>query len=421
MALQKNGREKFMIGNWIRGLIAAVAIAGAPAALRAQEIKFWTLSFDNPAVTKAYETIIKDFEAGNPGVTIKLENRGTDEHKSALRVAAGSDQAPDIYFMWAGLGLGGEFIKSGLALPMDKYYSQYKWDDEFIAPALSFSKQYPGGRFGVPSTFRGEAIYYNKALFQKAGITSEPKTYEELVAAAEKLAAAKIPAFTFGGTVNWHVMRLMDEILEVECGPEKHDALMAMKLNWADEACATKAFAEFHHWTSKYFLKPFMGIDQAQSFNLFLAGRATMMLEGNWLVGQLKNANRAADFGVFPFPGASRLYGFGEYNYISTKSKNPDIAAKFLDYLESTPVQQASLAALGTTVNKNVKSDSTEPLDLAWAKIFGQYNEVFVNGDQAFPLDVTTEYFRVINEVASDHLDPQAAAGELQKFIAARK
>jgi raffinose/stachyose/melibiose transport system substrate-binding protein len=410
-----------MLGNWLRGFIAAAAIASAPAAVCAQEIKFWTLSFDNPAVTKAYETIIKDFEAANPGVTIKLENRGTDEHKSALRVAAGSDQAPDIYFMWAGLGLGGEFIKSGLALPMDKYYSQYKWDDAFIAPALSFSKQYPGGRFGVPSTFRGEAIYYNKALFQKAGVTSEPKTYEELVAAAEKLAAAKIPAFTFGGTVNWHVMRLMDEILEVECGPEKHDALMAMKLNWADEVCATKAFEEFHRWTSKYFLKPFMGIDQAQSFNLFLAGRAAMMLEGNWLVGQLKNANRLADFGVFPFPGASRLYGFGEYNYISTKSKNPDIAAKFLDYLESTPVQQASLAALGTSVNKNVKLDSTEPLDLAWAKIFGHFNEVFVNGDQAFPLDVTTEYFRVINEVASDHLDPQAAAGELQKFIAARK
>jgi raffinose/stachyose/melibiose transport system substrate-binding protein len=419
--LQKHDRENVMLGNWLRGLIAAAAVASAPAAVRAQEIKFWTLSFDNPGVTKAYETIIKDFEATNPGVTIKLENRGTDEHKSALRVAAGSDQAPDIYFMWAGLGLGGEFIKSGLALPMDKYYSHYKWDDEFIAPALSFSKQYPGGRFGIPSTFRGEAIYYNKALLAKAGVTGEPETYEELVAAADKLAAAKIPAFTFGGTVNWHVMRLMDEILEVECGPEKHDALMAMKLNWADEACATKAFAEFHRWTSKYFLKPFMGIDQAQSFNLFLAGRAAMMLEGNWLVGQLKNANRAADFGVFPFPGASRLYGFGEYNYISTKSKNPDVAAKFLDYLESTPVQQASLAALGTTVNSHVKSDSTEPLDLAWAKIFGQFNEVFVNGDQAFPLDVTTEYFRVINEVASDHLDPQAAAGELQKFIAARK
>ena len=75
-------------------------------------------------------------------------------------------------------------MKSGLALPMDKYYAEYKWDDRFLPVALSFSKQYPGGRFGVPYTFHGEAIYYNNALFEKAGITSEPKTYDELVAAA---------------------------------------------------------------------------------------------------------------------------------------------------------------------------------------------------------------------------------------------
>ena len=50
-----------------------------------------------------------------------------------------------------------------------------------------------------------------------------------------------------------------------------------------------------------------------------------------------------------------------------------------------------------------------------------QFDSVFVNGDQAFPLDVTTEYFRVINEVAGDNLDPKDAAAALQKFIAARK
>lgn len=407
--------------GWLRIASVAALILGGSLSAGAQEIKFWTLSFDNPNVSKAFDKIVKDFEAANPGVTVKIENRGTDEHKSALRVASGSDQAPDIYFMWAGLGLGGEFIKSGLALPMDKYYTEYKWDDEFIGPALSFSKQYSGGRYGVPYTFRGEALYYNKALFAKAGITSPPSNYEELVADADKLAAAGIPAITFGGTVNWHLMRLMDEILEVQCGPEKHDALMAMKVSWADEPCATKSFEELHKWTSKYLLKPFMGIDNNQSFNLFLAGRAAMMLEGNWLVGQLRNANKLSDYGVFTFPGTDRLYGFGEYNYISSKSKNPDIAAKFLDFLESTPVQEADLAVFGGSVNKNAKSDSKEPLDLAWAKIFSDHNAVYVNGDQAFPLDVTTEYFRVINEVASDHLDPKAAGGQLQKFIADRK
>ena len=155
------------ITQWLRWASAAALVLGSVLSAEAQEIKFWTLTFDNPDVTKAFNTIIKDFEAANPGVTVKMENRATDEHKSALRVAAGSDQAPDIYFMWAGLGLGGEFIKSGLALPMDKYYAQYKWDDEFIGPALSFSKQYAGGRFGLPYTFRGEALYYNKAFSRR--------------------------------------------------------------------------------------------------------------------------------------------------------------------------------------------------------------------------------------------------------------
>ena len=255
-------------------------------------------------------------------MTIKLENRATDEHKSALRVAGGSDQAPDIYFMWAGLGLGGEFVKSGLALPMDKYYAQYKWDDEFIAAALVVLKAISRRPF-----WRALYLPRRGALLQQGAVRegrhqqSLPKTYDELVADADKLAKAGIPAITFGGTVNWHLMRLMDEILEVQCGPEKHDALMAMKVSWADEPCATKSFEELHKWTSKYILKPFMGIDNNQSFNLFLAGRAAMMLEGNWLVGQLRNANKLADYGLFPFPGTTRLYGFGEYNYISTEEQ----------------------------------------------------------------------------------------------------
>jgi len=96
--------------------LAATGYAGA------QEVRFWTLTFDNDAVGKAYKNIISDFEKANPGVTVKIEQRSTDEHKAALRVAGNSDQAPDIYFMWAGLGLGGEFVKSGLAADMSKYY-----------------------------------------------------------------------------------------------------------------------------------------------------------------------------------------------------------------------------------------------------------------------------------------------------------
>jgi raffinose/stachyose/melibiose transport system substrate-binding protein len=98
------------------------------------------------------------------------------------------------------------------------------------------------------------------------------------------------------------------------------------------------------------------------------------------------------------------------------------MAAKFLDFLSSTPVQQAHLGDFGTvSVNKDVKYASTEPLEVTWRNIFSGFDGTFVNGDQAFPLTVTTEYWRILNQVATDALDPKAAAGELQKFIATQK
>src|SRR5215831_20342820 len=104
--------------------IAAIAATVTAATAAAQEVKVWTLTFANQSANQAWMDIIKEFEAANPGVTVKVEGRGTDEHKSAMRVASGSDQGPDIYFMWGGLGLGGEFVKAGLSLPLDKYYAE---------------------------------------------------------------------------------------------------------------------------------------------------------------------------------------------------------------------------------------------------------------------------------------------------------
>ncbi|MGZ2385951.1 ABC-type glycerol-3-phosphate transport system substrate-binding protein [Rhizobium brockwellii] len=240
--------------------IVAIAVASLSATpVLAEDITLWTLNFDNNAANTALKKVATDFEAANPGTHVEIVQRAVDEHKTALRVAAGSDKGPDIYFSWAGLGLGGEYVKAGLSLPLDKYYAEYKWNDELLPSAAAFADLYPGGKHGVPFTFKGEAVYYNKKLFEQAGIKEEPKTYEEFLAAADKLKAAGIPAFTFGGTVNWHVMRLMDVILETKCGAEKHDALKAMTLDWTKEPCATESFAEFAKWTKDYTLQAIHG------------------------------------------------------------------------------------------------------------------------------------------------------------------
>src|SRR4030095_4200233 len=325
------------------------------------------------------------------------------EHKSALRIASQSKQGPDLYYMWTGLGLGGEYVKARLSQPLDDYYKKYKWAERVRPLADSYTNLYPPGKHGVPYQINGEAMYFNKTLFKKAGIEAPPTSYAELMADAAKLKAAGIPPITFGGSVNWHVMRLMDVILETKCGAKTHDALKAMTVKWNATPCANEAFNDFHKWITDYTLKPFMSFDHAQSRKLFEANRAAMMLEGDWLPGQLRNEvpKDVDNFGMFPFPtGTGRLYGFGVNLYMSPYSKNKDLAAKFLDYFISDKVQQESLGSFGALgVNKNVVHKDPPALDAAWVDAFKKYNTSFVNGDQGFPLDVTTEYFRVINSV----------------------
>ena len=151
-----------------------------------------------------------------------------------------------------------------------------------------------------------------------------------------------------------------------------------------------------------------------------------MMLEGDWLVQQLADGGNLDDYGIFPFPtGTDRLYGFAEYNYVSSRARTRTLAAKFLDYFIST----AGAAGHARPVRDHVGQQERQVREPAAARRRSgwtsstNYSKVFMNGDQAFPLDVTTEYFRVINEVASGQHRTRptaaAAAADLHRTTAA--
>lgn len=104
----------------------------------ADDLTVWTLSYSSEKQTIAFTRAEEKFEAQNPGGNVEVVHRGTDEHKTALRVAAGSDTRPDVYAMWAGPGLGGELVNVDLSREMTKYYEQYGWTDRVSVPSQAF-------------------------------------------------------------------------------------------------------------------------------------------------------------------------------------------------------------------------------------------------------------------------------------------
>lgn len=414
-----------MRNNRILGTVALSAAAitvlagcsGGGGGSDENELVIW-MPTQEDSQGEAINALIDEFEAQNPEVVVTLEERSVDEHKNAMRQAAGTDAGPDIYWYWEGSGLGGELIDVGVSKDLSDYYAEYGWEDRFTPASLSGITQY-GGFHGVPWSQQGEGIYYNKALFAQAGIEAAPTTYDELVDAAQKLKDAGITPIEFGGTVNWDVMRLLDSLIETECGSDVADQLNTGDGDWSSEQCVTEAFTELKTWGDEYFNDGYLGINNDDAAQLFFSEQAAMSLEGTWYNSQVvDNGMNVDEIGIFPFPtGTGRLYGFGEAFYISESSDKADLAAKFLDFGTSVEGQEIvgdAWAAL--SVNGDVAVDDSNPLNAVWADIFANVDGGYTNNDQNFSTAETTEFWRIQNSVLTGDIDPADAGPEFQKF-----
>ena len=204
----------------------------------AQDITLWTLNFSSRGGEWRDPEDRRRLRGRQSRHQRQIVTRGVDEHKTALRVAARlATRARTSTSAGPASASAASTSRRASACRSTNTTTEYKWSDELVPAAAAFADIYPGrqARRALHLQGRGALLQQERCSRRPASPKSR-QTYDELLAAAEKLKAAGIPAITFGGTVNWHVMRLMDVILEAKCGAEKHDALMAMNADWTDGA-----------------------------------------------------------------------------------------------------------------------------------------------------------------------------------------
>lgn len=188
-----------------RGFLGIVGAAGVAAGLSAcagtggsatgasggssGAIEFWS---NHPGNSKAVEQqIIKAFEAANSGIKVKLVDAGKNYEEVAqkLNAALAGGQLPDAVVVsdvtWFNFALNkqlspvDELVSAG-GVKIDDYvdalYNDYKLGDKHFA--LPYSRSTP-------------LFYYNKALWQKAGLEDRgPKDWDEFKSWVPKLQAA---------------------------------------------------------------------------------------------------------------------------------------------------------------------------------------------------------------------------------------
>jgi len=130
----------------------------------------------------------KDFMKKYPNITVKFQNIGSasKQYVSLNNAISANSGMPDVamleYFALP------QFVSTGKVLDL-KQYGADKYESDY-APGPWASVALNGGVYGLPVDSGPMAWFYNKAVFDKAGVdATQVKTWDQFYEAAKKIRA----------------------------------------------------------------------------------------------------------------------------------------------------------------------------------------------------------------------------------------
>ena len=399
---------------------AAPGGSGQASAPTTNELRIFTYEGDETIALLKKAVADFDKQAGTKSTVNSLPGSGAAQYPDKLRTELLGGAGPDIWRIWGGQ-IGAPFAKAKQALDLGPYYAKFGWDSSINTAAVE-GMTFDGVKSGVPFTARGVGAWYNKALFEKAGISEPPSSYAELEEANEKLVSAGTTPLATGGKYGWHIMRLYEYLLEHTAGPELHDKLLVGEESW-DRPEVVEAFTLFKKWQDqKWMPEGALGLDPSDIEPAYVQGKAGYTIAGQWTEASHIQAAKKdpADFGVFQLPTdqtPQRHSGFVEGYMINAKSGNVEKAAELVNHIVQ-PETQKAMKVSSSTVKGAEPDPKTEPLSYEWSQGPGQ-QPFYTIQDQAFPKQQADQYFAIQSDLLQGKVDPAGAAKKMQDVVSA--
>jgi raffinose/stachyose/melibiose transport system substrate-binding protein len=381
---------------------------------------------ENAAQKAIWEKIAKDYDAEHKGVKVEFKYLENEAFKAKLpTMLQSNDSRPDLFYSWAG-GVMQAQDKAGFLKDITADVGSV---DSTMLPSAVDAFKVDGKVVGVPFEMGEVAFYYNKKLFEKAGVKAEDiKSWDDFLGAVKKLKAAGIVPLDVGAGEKWP-MHFYYSYLVMRVGGEH--ALADAKAG-KDGGFKSATFVEAGKLLRELgALEPFqpgyLSTSHAQSAGIFGDGKAAMDLMGQWLLG-MQAPNSASgkglaeeDIGILSFPVVAGGKGkatdtLGGINgWLVTKTA-PAEAVDFLKFFSQEKyAKEAAAAGAYIPVVKGANAVITDPLfkrladDLAATTYHQNY----------FDQDLGPSVGRVINDVsvsvAAGETTPEAAAAAIQE------
>jgi raffinose/stachyose/melibiose transport system substrate-binding protein len=161
-------------------------------------INWWHIANTEPMLS-VWAAAAKEYEAAHPGLKINITPLENEAFKAKLTTVTQAGTPPDIFHTWGG-GVLKQQVDAGLV--QDLTTSAAGWIGT-LTPASVQAYVVGGKTYGIPFDIGMVGFWYNKDLFGRAGITSAPATWADLLAAVGKLKSAGITPIALAGADKW--------------------------------------------------------------------------------------------------------------------------------------------------------------------------------------------------------------------------
>ncbi len=320
----------------LRKTIAAIALltsASAPswAQQNLEVLHFWTSGGEAAALS-----LLKQRLEGQ-GIAWKdmpVAGGGGEAAMTTLRTRLSSGNPP------ASVSLMGfdlvDWAKQGALADLNAQAAAGGWDKTVPAAVQRFSK-FNGKWVAAPINIHAiNWVWANKQVLEKSGVTTEPKTWDEFIAAAEKVQKAGYIAIAHGGQP-WQDATVFDSVVLATGGADYYrKAFIELDAKALNSPTTDKVFQRMSQ-LRKLVDKDFSGRDWNVASGMVITGKAGFQIMGDWAKGEFINAKKepGKDFLCFPVPGTQGSMSFLSNQFAMFKVKS-----------EQAPAQAAMAAAI---------------------------------------------------------------------------
>jgi multiple sugar transport system substrate-binding protein len=328
-------------------------------------------TWDTATGLEAFNQIVQEFNKTNPNFKVLIESSPDQYTTKILTQIAGGD-APDI------ITVPVDDLRRFYEVKATTDLTPYMEADKEIKPDIFMEDILNTGKFDgeyhyLPKDWSNMAVYYNKKMFDQAGVPY-PKagwTWDDFYAAAKKLTVKQGNKIIQWGAMTRGADSYMANVLINAWGGQLISPDGTKFDGYMNNDAVVKAL-EFYR--NMYFgdtvLPSPTETNAFQGIDMFGSQRVAMWVSGRWFVTQY-NKTPGLEYATAPLPvgpkGPSNTLFYAGFA-ISSTSKNKDAAWQFLKFLAG-PVGSKIMTSNGFSAVKQVTKElgqSDDPIFKSW-------------------------------------------------------